>query len=108
MRTSPGNVKVIVGKIPQVFGKRMYCIHYVFANFVLMNLESKKLQLLQNILLTMDESLLDKLNRLMQTASSRLEAGLESSIAAGLIDIEEGRTYAHKDVQLYIRKKYGL
>jgi predicted transcriptional regulator len=56
----------------------------------------------------MDESLLDELNRLIQTASSRSEADLESSIAAGLIDIEEGRTYAHEDVQKYTRKKYGL
>ncbi len=56
----------------------------------------------------MDESLLDELNQLIQKASSRSETDLEASIEAGLIDIEEGRTYAHEDVQEYVRAKYGL
>jgi hypothetical protein len=73
-----------------------------------MNIEAKKLRLMQRILMTTDEKLLDEVEKLILAMASHTEGSLEASISAGLMDIEEGKTIAHEDVQEYIRKKYGL
>ncbi len=80
-----------------------------------MRVDTKKLSLIQHILLTEDEALLDQIRQLLAVVPQGQVIGWDSlsevekqAIEEGLAQSERGEGRAHEEVMAEYRAKYGI
>ena len=78
-----------------------------------MEIQSLKLELVNKIIHTEDQSVLNKINQLLSDEISEdwwdvLPKEVQESIMEGLKDVEEGRFYTHENVMQEAKQKYGF
>ncbi|MCU4163439.1 hypothetical protein [Carboxylicivirga caseinilyticus] len=78
-----------------------------------MNLQAKKLELVQMILNTDQPKLLEKVSRLLKHHKEtdwwdELPLSVQQAIEAGIEEADRGEVTLHEDVMKEARQKYGL
>jgi predicted transcriptional regulator len=78
-----------------------------------MEIQSLKLDLVNKIIHTEDQSVLIKINKMLSDEISgdwwdELHKEVQESIMEGLKDVEEGRFYTHENVMQEAKQKYGF
>ena len=78
-----------------------------------MNLQAKKLELVQLILNTDRPGLLDRVSQLLKLEEETdwregLPASVQQSIEKGNREADKGETLSHEEVMREVRSKYGL
>ena len=78
-----------------------------------MEIQSLKLELVNKIIHTEDQSVLNKINQLLSDEISEdwwdvLPKEVQESIMEGLKDVEEGRFYTHENVMQEAKRKFGF
>ena len=78
-----------------------------------MEIQSLKLELVNKIIHTEDQSVLIKINKMLSDEISEdwwdeLPKELQESILEGIKDVEEGKLFTHDNVMQEAKQKYGL
>lgn len=78
-----------------------------------MDIQALKLDLVEKIIKTDKQSVLSKINKLLQNEKTedwwdQLPPEIQKSVLDGLTDVKEGRVYAHEQVIQEAKEKYGF
>jgi predicted transcriptional regulator len=78
-----------------------------------MEIQSLKLELVNKIIHTEDQSVLIKINKMLSDEISEdwwdvLPKEVQDSIMEGIKDVDEGKVYTHESVIQEAKQKYGI
>jgi TRAP-type C4-dicarboxylate transport system substrate-binding protein len=89
------------------------CVYLHYSKQLEMEIQSLKLDLVNKIIHTEDQSVLIKINKILSDEISKdwwdeLPKEVQESIFEGIKDVEEGRFYTHENVMQEAKQKYGF
>ena len=71
-----------------------------------MELEEKKISIIQKLLFVEEESILDRIEEMLNTSGSGLSDEQKKAIDEGLLSLKRGTTYTHEKVMNMVKEKF--
>ena len=71
-----------------------------------MELEEKKMSIIQKLLFVEEESILDRIEDMLNTSGSGLSDEQKKAIDEGLLSLKRGTTYTHEEVMNMVKEKF--